>query len=384
MHKRIVSIMALVLLLNLPVGVLATPTTGKACSKSGTTQISKGYKFKCLKIGNKLLWSKTTKIRTTEKSNISGNSNSKSSASPSVKSLEAKLEQPCDKNGLKSNSGNLFLFCTKLSGKLTWQVDTFQNLLNIWNDVKQISQSKPVPKTALSIRTSPLVNTQIKNTILNSLISASRFWQDQFLPESPIPVLFFTEKEKLFFQNQMKLLNLPDKCIQQQLDQFDDEVKRNGKNANAAGYAGCENIFFFDFYIGTGRSSVNLNDLKVGAHEYTHSGQFGAITEKSAEFAPCWFIEGGAEFYGTVLGARDKNDLLESIQDEVWGGFYLDNSNMASKPSDSFASFIEENGTDYNHQICGPNGAYAVGAVATQYLYTLKGQVGILDGGNSR
>jgi hypothetical protein len=167
--------------------------------------------------------------------------------------------------------------------------------------------------------------------------------------------------------------------VNQQLAQFDDEVNRNGSHANMAGFAGCNGITFFDFYIGTERKEIGVNELRVGAHEYTHSGQFGALGEIGSDFAPCWLIEGGAEFYGITLGARNLADISNMRKDHVWGNFYLDNSNLASKDPLSIQKFIEENGDHYNHQICGPNGAYPVGAIATEYLFTLKGQQGQLD-----
>ena len=51
---------------------------------------------------------------------------------------------------------------------------------------------------------------------------------------------------------------------------------------------------------------------------------------------------------------------------------------LALLDPNSVESFIEENGVNYNHQVCGPNGAYPVGAIATEYLFLQQGQTGIL------
>lgn len=355
----------------------ANSLSGKSCKPLGATSKVGTITYKCIKSGRNFIWDKGTKISSlkapTHTPTLAPSPAPKPSQAPE---LVPKLNQECFKNYQVSPEG--FLTCTLLNGKLTWQTNTFQNLVNDWKISQEYKNSKLLSKPVFDVRYSPFVNRKIADAILASLINTSQFWQDQYLPTEPLPVLFFNETEKSWFELQMKMLKLNTECIAQQLTQFDDEISRNGSNANMAGFAGCNNVFFFDFYIGTARSKIGVNELRVGAHEYTHSGQFGSLGE-GFDFAPCWLIEGGAEFYGITLGARDQKDILELRQDHVWGGFYLDNTNLASKTIETLPQFIEENGNNYNHQICGPNGAYPVGAIATEYLFNLKGQQGILD-----
>ena len=353
---------------------------GASCNKSGSTQIYNGYQFTCIKSGKRLIWNKGAKVKAPlENNKVSAPSKEAPQNSPDIPTNSINSGTPCKVEMSQVVFQGKYFICTTLEGRNTWQVDTLQNLKYIWNDVHKLSLKKPLPTAALELRKTSNVNEVIETAIFNSLKDASRFWQDQYLPKTPLPVLFFTEKDREWFGSQMRKMGLEEKCVQQQLNQFDDEVKRNGDHVNAAGYAGCGPVTFFDFYIGTARNEIGLNDLKVGAHEYTHSGQFGALTPEGADFAPCWFIEGGAEFYGTVLGARDITDLKNNTHDQVWGDYYLSNLMMGERNQSNLEAFLESNGNNYNHQECGPNGAYPVGAQATAYLYLLKGQPGIIN-----
>ena len=337
--------------INILHAAIANPKPGADCSKIGTSQVYKGLKFTCAKSGKKLIWNKGVPV---------------------------KFGESCSKKDQTILIGGKAAMCTSMNGKLTWQIDTYQKLLGAWQDTLAYKNAQPLPNAALDVRYSPLVNRKIADAILASLKSSSQFWQSQFLPTKPFPTLFFTEKDKSWFGAQMAKLGLAPKCIDQQLDQFDQEIARNGENANGAGYAGCDDVTFFDFYIGTGRKDIGTNELKVGAHEYTHSGQFGALTNEGGEFAPCWFIEGGAEFYGITLSALNDSDVYKMRQEHVWEPYMFNFKGLALLDPNSVESFIEENGVNYNHQVCGPNGAYPVGAIATEYLFLQQGQTGIL------
>lgn len=346
-----VAISLFTLQINVIHAATSNPKPGAACTKLGASQVYKGLKFTCSKSGKKLIWNK---------------------------GVSFKLGESCNKKNETALIGGKTAMCTLINEKLTWQIDTYQKLLGAWQDTLAYKKAQPLPNAALDVRYSPLVNRKIADAIVASLKSSSQFWQAQFLPAKPFPTLFFTEKEKSWFGDQMTKLGLAQKCIDQQLNQFDEEVARNGENANAAGYAGCDDVTFFDFYIGTGRDDVNTDTLKVGAHEYTHSGQFGALTNVGGEFAPCWFIEGGAEFYGITLSALKDSDVYKMRQQHVWEPYMFGFKGLAFMDPNSIAQFIEENGINYNHQVCGPNGAYPVGAVATEYLFLQQGQTGIL------
>lgn len=334
------------------------PTRGKPCNKVGSVQIVGLLKYTCIKSGNKSVWSKGTKFAIKQPSTtLANNPTPKPSFSP-------------------THSVSVTL------GKLQ----------STWNEIHQLKSEKPVPTLALDIRFSPTVNQIYARSVLVSLNAAAQFWQTQFLPDKPFPVLVFSEEDEVWYKNQLMNFGIGNEFITQKINQYRSQVQRVGSRINGAGLNGYQNINWLEFNFGTDFGSKNLGSdarlfelgsLKVGPHEYTHLAQWKLVDGPSSDFLPCWFIEGGAEFYGMVLGAKDLQTLKEMRYNQVWERYYLNFDGMGYEPSQGWESFLEENGafneTAKPSNECGPNGAYPVGAVATQYLYELKGQKGIID-----
>lgn len=381
MRRLMTLILTLTLIGITPPAAANPPKAGASCKKLGQTENYKNLKFTCIKSGKKTVWNKGTPVnpKTKKEATVNPSPSPSGTPTPSKEVIPARFNEKCETKFATTSIEGQSAMCTPINKELIWQIDTFQKLVGAWQDSKKYSDEQVMPDTALDARFSPLVNRYIADAIFESLKSASRFWQKQFLPDKPLPVLFFTEKEKNWFKDQMVKMGLEPTCIDQQLVQFDEQISRTGDKANMAGYAGCNDVTFFDFYIGTARSEVGVNELKVGAHEYTHSGQFGALSYSGGDFAPCWFIEGGAEFYGLTLSAKNVSDIKVMRTNHVWDRYYLFKySLLAIMPPDSIESFIEDRGAPYDHSVCGPDGAYPVGAIATEYLFLQKGQTGIL------
>ena len=303
----------------------------------------------------------------------------------------------------KITSGNSFR-CTNVNGKSIWvrekiansnQVDTkipstLTTLFNAYSQIQKIKNSKADPTLALDIRYSPTVNKTYASKLLSGVSDAARFWQNIFLPSKPMPVIVFTEKDHDWFKDQLSKIGVTGEMLDRKVAQFDSEAKRTATRMNWAGMNGFEDKKWFEFSVGTdlGTSKLGaaakdfeLGNLKVGPHEYTHAAQFAAIDGPNMDYSPCWFTEGGAEFYGMLLGAKNLEILKQMRQNQVWEKYYLDFPGMAFEPKIGWEKFLDNNGTiDQNPGLknsCGPNGAYPVGATATQYLFELKGQEGI-------
>ena len=334
------------------------PIPGKSCIKVGSVEIVGSLKFTCIKTGNKLVWSKGTKFST-------------------KKSTEADVKNPISKPSSSPSSS--------VSA-------TLSKLQSTWREIQQLKSEKPVPALALDIRYSPTVNQAYAKSVLVSLNAAAQFWQTQFLPDKPFPVLVFSEKDEDWYKNQLMNLGVGNEFITQKINQYRSQVQRTGSRINGAGLNGFQNKNWLEFNFGTDFGAKNfgsearlfeLGSLKVGPHEYTHLAQWKLVDGPSSDFLPCWFIEGGAEFYGMILGAKDLQTLKEMRYNQVWERYYLNFDGMGYEPAQGWESFLEENGafseTSKPSNECGPNGAYPVGAVATQYLYELKGQKGIID-----
>jgi hypothetical protein len=334
------------------------PMPGNSCNKIGSVQISGGFKFTCIKSGKKTVWNNGVRI-TGKPSTASNSKNPTQTPTPfSSPSISASLRK----------------------------------LQNIWQEINQIKNEKTVPSLALDIRYSPNVNQTYAKSVLGGMSGAAQFWQSQFLPEKPFPVLVFSEKDENWYRNQLIEFGIGTEFVNQKVEQYKTQAKRTGSKMNAAGLNGYQNVNWFEFNFGTDFGTKNLGpdarlfelgSLKVGPHEYTHAVQSKLVDGQSSDYMPCWFIEGGAEFYGMVLGAKDLQTLKEMRYNQVWERYYLNFNGMGYEPAQGWEAFLEENGafneTSKPSNECGPNGAYPVGSLATQYLYELKGQKGIVD-----
>lgn len=336
MRLRVILLAFTISSLAMPVTNAANPAQGGSCTRIGTSKVSNGIKFTCIKSGKKLVWNKGVPIKTNK-------------------------------------------------------TVTLNNLENVWNEVAKLRSAKPIPSVALDIRYSPTLNKPYADKVLKGMTNAAQFWQDEFLPKAPMPVIVFSEKDKTWYKKQLEGLGISSETIGRKIDQFDAEASRTGSRMNWAGMNGDQGITWFEFSLGTdfGTSRMGsdaklfeLGNSKVGPHEYTHAAQWEVINSQNLDFTPCWFLEGGAEFYGMILGAKDLETLRQMRQQQVWEPYYLNFKGMAYEPSQGWEKFLEDNGEFKDgsklSKECGPNGAYPVGSVATQYLFELKGQTGIV------
>lgn len=295
--------------------------------------------------------------------------------SDSYAATPVSIDDKCSSEKSISRTENLPLICTKLNGKLTWQISTKQNQINIWNDLQDIRSQKGEVVTALDVRFSPTVNKSFAESILNGVNQAARLWQEQFLPSQPLPTLFFTEKDRNWFISQLKSMGVYSK---DKVAQFDDEVRRNKDQANWAGISGQNGVTWMSYMIGTSKTKPNSNDLEVAAHEYTHLAQ-RAIAQNSQDQLTCWQIEGGAYFYGIYLGAKTSKQVKQLIRERNTDRFVLGFSGLTRQSSGSFEKLLDKFGTNYDGSKCGPDGAYPVGSAAMEYLYLLKGHAGTIE-----
>ena len=289
-------------------------------------------------------------------------------------SAQSKIGQVCPKLLKESTFDGTAIICTKINGKLTWQIDTFKQLVATWKEVKSRAAATKSSELPVELMYSPTVNKTLASKLSNSVMEAAQFWQDPSFSQESSIIIFITEKDRSWFKSQLEAIGVREDCVTNKLKQFDDEVEWNGNKVNAAGFNGCGGVFWFEFYVGS--KLINI-DLKVAAHEYTHLAQFKLLSNSGLDYTPCWFHEGGADFYGMVLGAKTINDLKQLRKMQVWERYKLNFAGMAYEVKGGWERFLEVNGprienTKFDSD-CGINGSYPVGAVATQYLFQLGG-----------
>ena len=89
---------------------------------------------------------------------------------------------------------------------------------------------------------------------------------------------------------------------------------------------------------------------------------------------------GSATFYGLALSAKNDADYWDMRRQLIGDRFNgSTRAFMADTPTGGWPAWLEANDLDYDHSKCGPNGAYAVGGVLTEYLVALNGHAGIVD-----
>lgn len=295
--------------------------------------------------------------------------------SPAIGSSKssAKVGNSCTKEKSQQKINSVTLVCTRLDSKLSWQPSVLQIQLNIWQDLNAQRASFTETSPALDVYVSPTISLDSAKQIMESLNQAARLWQAQYLPQQALPTLFFTEKDRDWILEKFADLGLNSNEF---ITRFDDEVQRTGNRGNWAGITGENGKLWMSFMNGTQRVP-DFNDLQVAAHEYTHLAQFSIASSGASELS-CWQVEGGAYFYGIYLGATSESQLREFIKERNTQRFFLGFSGLNKQSPKNWTKLIDEFGTGYDSLKCGPDGAYPVGSVMHEYLYSLKGHTGII------
>lgn len=286
-----------------------------------------------------------------------------------------KAGSKCSSHYTVSKVGGKTFICTLHNSKLTWQPSVEEMEKKIWADLQLQRASLPDASALLDIHLSPTVNKDIAKTLTTSVSQAAKLWQPQYLPDKPLTTFFFSEKDRDWFISEMKSSGV---YSEHQLANFDDEVKRNGNRANWAGVTGEGGRIWMLYMIGSGKSAPDNNDWQVAAHEYTHLAQF-AIAKESNQTMTCWQVEGGAAFYGLFLGAKDAAQVATFTKERNNDGGFLGFPGLTKLQKPNFEKYLDQFGPNYDNTKCGPNGAYQIGGIANEYLYTLKGHRGLIE-----
>lgn len=285
-----------------------------------------------------------------------------------------KIGSTCPKSGGQGNTGSQVLVCTKLNRKLTWQPSVAAIELAIWSDLQKLQAALPDVSTSLELHVSPTANKEIANAIITSINSAAKLWQVQYLPEKPLPTLMYSEKDRQWFIDQMNSIGV---YSEKQLSNFDNEVSRNGSKANGAGVTGDGGRLWMTYMIGSAKTKQDNMDSQIPAHEYTHLAQH-AIINGNHDAITCWQNEGGGFFYGIFLGAKSPAQLKTFTKQRNTDPGYAKFPGLVQSGNANWENYLDEFGPNYGNMQCGPNGAYAIGSAAHEYLYSLKGHAGII------
>jgi hypothetical protein len=304
-------------------------------------------------------------------------------SAPSEAKLDISIGKKCEKAGATYSKAEDKLICTKLNSGLFWQLDSTSSLIKMWKLISEIDAAKNQSENFITPIYSPKVKRILANSILSFIVKASRFWQDQVADNIVMPVFFFTENDVNWYKDELLNLGLTKDEVDRKILQVQDEIRRNGSRSNMAGMNRYHGINWMEFMIGSKKSLVDLHEMMVGPHEWTHFAQYEVIGSENLEYAPCWFMEGSAEFYGMMLGALNQKTIFSMRKRQLSEKYPKNFLGMRYEVSQGWENFLEENGPPVTNPSydsdCGINGTYTVGAAATEYLFLMKGQQGIVD-----
>lgn len=237
-------------------------------------------------------------------------------------------------------------------------------------------------KPKLDIHIAPTITNNWPKDLLAVLDGGIAYWQGQYLPTETIPTLFFTEKDREWLKGALAGVGIDS---EKTIANFDRNVSISGSGTTWAG-ASTENGRVFNLYLSGTEAPAwqNFPVSQVSAHEWTHNAQ--AEMAGSVSVLPCWYKEGSATFFGTAIAAKTESDYaIVRANTLIWQS----NPYFANPPSfllfneksvaGGYEKFFNDRDATYSADKCGPDGSYALGFLATEYLMQLKGKKGQVD-----
>ena len=149
----------------------------------------------------------------------------------------------------------------------------------------------------------------------------------------------------------------------------------NPKNAfgGSQGFDSAGNALFF-YLPGIETTPNSPGWLGVGPHEWTHFAQLELTGDIYK--VPCWFKEGQATYYGNAISNKEisnwaniSKNQISSLNSEFPQFFDFNESELRK--------WFAEHELNMPNDVCGPDGAFTIGALATEYLAGTIGVEGI-------
>ena len=138
----------------------------------------------------------------------------------------------------------------------------------------------------------------------------------------------------------------------------------NGQYAGANGRDSSGNALFF-YLPGKQTVATSAGWLGVGPHEWTHFAQ-NIITGDIGK-APCWFKEGQATYFGNAISNNDINGWPSVWKSQI-NSLKSDYSKFYELDEVTLRKWFNDHELNMPNNICGPDGAFMIGGLATEYL----------------
>lgn len=368
MRKVLTSV--LVLVLSFPYAPNTSHAANKAgglCKKANATLRIKTTNYKCVQVGNKLVWKLASSKTATKVPPITT-----PPITPPVLP-KVKVGDKCAEYLAVVESENLVCARSNVDWALSWRLHakplSTKAFIAFQSVSDEVSKIKP-GSSKLTFYVSPTFGIRSEN-LKASVQRANWFWNPIFEDPQELPILFLTEKDRQWYEETLTKLGAPQASIKELLDVFDKRVARTGAQTQHA-MAGIEGFRLNYYLLGSASDSdASVGWVQVPGHEWTHN-----VQEALGKRLPCWFKEGHASYYGMALGARSDvefRDLRREANSETGG------VDIAKIPTGGWGNWLDGRAFDFAPYSCGPDGTYVVGFLAVEYLLSLKGHSGVVE-----
>ena len=327
-----------------PQASAATAKAGAACSKLKATSIVKGKKFTCIKSGNKLVWDKGVAVKPP---------------------ADLVTKQPT----------------TEPAPKLPAETD----IRKAFEAIATIARSITVKPMDIKSVVSPNVTAASVTEIENRYSFVASFFDAQLPAITPVTLVLATNAEIEWAGSQLAKLN--GNSFTEWLNFFLNPSLSNpcgpyysaGSNGKTLDKRILNNYSLFGKSCAT-QLPVDENFKTTIEHEWVHNVQnevsykFDQNANPVNQNMPCWFKEGQAVFYGSVLGYRDDYTGYLKVRDwNMKNGAYRNSQNRTD-----VLQTLQKLDESYNPYNCGSDGGYSIGSIAVERMVLLKGHSGIL------
>lgn len=340
-------LISLILITPVSAAASSNPKSGASCKSIGSTKIYQGKKFTCIKNGKKTIWNKGVIVKS------SSSSTPKSEIVPTPSQSPIKVLTIAERwNAIDSSA-----LTTAQKWMLTKRSDS-----HTVNFIFKGSEKS---------------NSEAMNEIKLRYSQVAKFWEPYVIVKNPLLVVVgdigeidWICREKLAW---LAPWNQPD-CV---------EVEGKGDWSN--GTAGQSQTLTknIDMYtIDSLKSLDTVGKLARIEHEFMHN-IFHAINKEYNRTMPCWMIESGAEYFGTLTAS--KEDFTRFIQLRNYQSQRQNLLMRGAAESDWYNFLIRTDRTDlnrpFNEDACGVvrGEIYSHAFLANEYLVSKVGLDGYLE-----
>lgn len=332
------------LLINVPISQ-ASIKAGDACSKLGSIKTVKSVSYKCSSVKGKKIYQAVPVKKKVSPQAI---------AVPSPAPITQQSPAP-----ESAKFGDL-------SGALS--LAAFTNLINY-------ADAQPTLKSGdVILELSPNASKSLADATLKDMQKGFQFWQLFTPPTTKIHMVFADRADLDWFKVTMERIQPGNSDWLPRIYSLAASVPKNAY-AGANGRDAAGNALFF-YLPGTSTSPTSSGWLGVGPHEWTHFAQ--NVMTGDIRKAPCWFKEGQATYFGNAISNNVLKDWPKVWKSQILSMKY-DYPEFYDLNVDALRKWFINHELNMPNDVCGPDGAFMIGGIATEYLV---GTIGV-DGVNN-